>query len=68
MNKEYKESSAFGVDFLKNEGEKIIQICSHTTDECYEVIVVLTNYGSLYEISNGNAIRLNPSLRTSHED
>lgn len=60
MNKEYKESSAFGVDFLKNEGEKVIQITACNDGS----VIVLTNYGSLYEIYDGEALRINPPLKS----
>ena len=61
MNKEYKESSAYGVDFLKNDGEKVIQITAYSDG----AMVVLTNYGSLYEIEGNQAFRLNPTLEIS---
>lgn len=66
MNKEYKESSAFGVDFLKNEGEKIIQLSTCANSKS-ALVIVLTNYGSLYEIADGVAYRINPELRIENE-
>jgi hypothetical protein len=64
MNKEFKESCRFGVDFLDAEmGEKIIQIISHKQSaNMLGAIVVLTNFGSLYEILGEDAVRINPSL------
>lgn len=66
MNKEFKESSRFGVDFLDLEsGEKIISLVSHSGGARHlPSLIALTNLGSLYKILGESAIRLNPSLKS----